>query len=112
MRRNLLVSLALVLALSGLAALSRYLLPTVLSRHQIAAFVIAAGAVELLIKPRFGVRPTWPAFVLTASCTTSTIIATRWSMQGLCPHTYPQCPDPVAMAESQFLAFITSFLTS
>ncbi len=112
MKRNLLVSLTLVLALSGLAALSRYQLATVLSRHQIAAFAVAAVSVELLIKPRLGIRPSWLMAIATTACTTAAIIATRWSMKGLCPHTWPRCPDPIAAAQSRLIAFVTSFLTS
>lgn len=88
-------SFALSLAVVIFAALSRYILTETESRLQIMAFSSLAFCVEWIVKPSLGVTPRWSSALLTGLCSTAAIILVRWHLEGLCPHTWPQCPDPI-----------------
>jgi hypothetical protein len=85
----------LLIALTGLATLSRLWFTETETRLQIAAFLAFAVCVEWVLKPRIGIRPKWPLMIITGCFTTGAIILTRWHLKGLCPHTWPQCPEPL-----------------
>jgi predicted cobalt transporter CbtA len=93
--REMVISIAVIMALSALAALSRYSFIHTESRVQITAFWILSGFAEWGLKPLLGIEPKLAIWLITGVCTTSTILLVRWSLEGLCPHTWPQCPDPI-----------------
>jgi hypothetical protein len=84
----------LVVMIIGFAAVSRYLLPDIESRKQIITFWIIAICVEFVVKPKLGIRQSCALAVLSGVCATTAILLVRWHIKGLCPHTWPQCPDP------------------
>jgi hypothetical protein len=95
MPRQAMVSFALLVAIIAAAGLSRLTLTEIESRKQIIVFWILAIVIEAVIKPRLRVkRSLWIAF-LTALCATGAILLVRWYLKGFCPHTWPQCPDPI-----------------
>jgi hypothetical protein len=96
MSRQIWVSLITLVAFATLASVSRYSLPKLESRVQILIFLMLTGLAEWLVKPLVGVQPTWGAAVITALSTTSAIVLVRWLREGLCPHVWPQCIDPIA----------------
>jgi hypothetical protein len=95
MSRLRLTSVLLILALSGAAALSRFCIPSISSRLQIAAFCFLAVGIEWFIKPELGKKPSVMVALLTCACTAAAILLVRWHTEGLCPHTWPQCTDPI-----------------
>lgn len=88
-------ALALFLAIVSFAALSRYFLTETESRLQIFIFASLAAFVEWIVKPSLGMRPQLPLALLTGVCSAAAIVLVRWHLEGLCPHTWPQCPDPI-----------------
>lgn len=88
-------ALALFLAIVSFAALSRYFLTETESRLQIFIFASLAAFVEWIVKPSLGMRPQLPLALLTGVCSAAAILLVRWHLEGLCPHTWPQCPDPI-----------------
>lgn len=88
-------SIAIFVAVVSFAALSRYLLTEIETRLQILVFLILAVCVEWIVKPLLGVRSQWLLAILTGLCSTIAIILVRWYLEGLCPHTWPQCPNPI-----------------
>jgi hypothetical protein len=95
MSHNRLKSVLFIFALSGAAALSRLCMPSISSRLQIAAFCFLAVGIEWFIKPELGKKPSVMVALLTCACTTAAILLVRWHTEGLCPHTWPQCTDPI-----------------
>jgi hypothetical protein len=94
--RKLGAHVAFLIGLASLAALSRYTLTFTESRWQIAAFWLVVVCAEWYVKPRVGIKPQWLLALSTCACTTGAIILVRWHIKGLCPHTWPQCPSPMA----------------
>ena len=94
--RENLISLTSLVALTALAAVSRSSLPKLESRLQILIFLTLAGLVEWVVKPHVGAQSRWAAAVVTGLFTTGAIVLVRWSSEGLCPHAWPQCADPIA----------------
>lgn len=88
-------TLALFLTIVSLAALTRYFLTETESRLQIFIFASLAAFVEWIVKPSLGMRPQLPIAFLTGVCSAAAIVLVRWHLEGLCPHTWPQCPDPI-----------------
>ena len=84
----------LVVMFIGFAALGRYLLPDIETRKQIITFWIMSICVEFFVKPKLGIRQSWTLAILSGVCATTAILLVRWHIKGLCPHTWPQCPDP------------------
>jgi hypothetical protein len=92
---NLVWTLAIGVGLTFAAALTRYLLPSFPSRLQIAFFIFLTIFVECWIKPELKVKPKFLAALLTCACTLGAILLVRWQTEGLCPHTWPQCSEPI-----------------
>lgn len=97
-------TLAQVTALTALAALSRHALPQTQSRVHILVFLLLAGLTEWGVRSASGLKPRLRVAILTGACTTGSILLVRWLREGLCPHTWPQCPDPLS-AYSKMLGF-------
>lgn len=95
MSRQALISITLLLALVGAAVLSRLTLTEVESRKQIFAFCCLTLIIEMLVKPTLRIRPNLWVALLTGLCATCAIVAVRWHLKGFCPHTWPQCRDPI-----------------
>ncbi len=89
--RTFLLNILLAAGLVALAILSRFMLLDTYSRWQIAAFWLLAALLEWGVKPRIGLKARWLTALATAIATTLAILAVRWHVEGLCPHTWPQC---------------------
>jgi hypothetical protein len=96
------VSFTFFFAITAAAALSRLTLTGTESRKHILAFWILAVTVEAVIKPRLRVRPSLWLALLTGACATGAIVFVRWHLEGLCPHTWPQCPHPIYAARKSW----------
>lgn len=88
-------SIALLLTITCMAALSRFLLTETESRKQIIAFWVLSACAGGVLKLTLGLRRSWPLALLTGTTATAAILLVRWHLEGLCPHTWPQCPDPI-----------------
>lgn len=94
--REVAAHVCFLLGLTSLATLSRYMLTSTESRLQIGAFCLVVAFAEWYLKPRMHLKPHWLLAVLNCVCTTGAIVAVRWHIEGLCPHTWPQCPRPMS----------------
>ncbi len=88
-------SFAFFSGIIGLAALTRFWLTETESRTQILVFCSLTACVEWGVKPLLGMRPRLVVALFTGVGAAGAILIVRWHLEGLCPHTWPQCPDPV-----------------
>ncbi|WP_221420144.1 hypothetical protein [Novosphingobium chloroacetimidivorans] len=95
MSRQALISLVLLLLIVWAAVLSRLALTETESRKQILAFWVLAVTVEALVKPTLRLRSNLWMAILTGLCVTCAIVSVRWYLKGFCPHTWPQCRNPI-----------------
>lgn len=83
------LALAILLVLS--AVWSRYTFQETESRFQIFLLWIFAFVVEWGLKPTYGTRPDWRVFLAICFLAAGAVIAVRSKVEGLCPHTWPDC---------------------
>ena len=83
--------LGLWAGLVGLAIISRYTLLDVESRTQILCLWLIAATVEWPVKIALGLRSRSSSFLSVCVMIAIAVITTRGFIEGLCPHTWPNC---------------------